>query len=551
MKIHKLLIIAVITVGFTLRVLPVKWGLPSDNLALSSCFPDEQESFHSLERMRPAKLEFNPGPLLAWGSAHTYLLGITMKAAGSLGVIKIGSREYYLGNLKELDKLYILGRLISVIAGTISIWLIYLVILSLFQSVPAALLGGFIFAIVPLHLMYSFYIRPDVPMLMLALGVMFLSIRILETGARKTYLLCGALAGLMISAKYSGGAYIVFPVIAHFLYSYRAKEPAFGKVSGRNLLLAVFASLAVFALTCPYCFTPYFIYWVKVLLSQARSTAYWQPGWIMHITYLLPTGMGWPLLLSGVAGFACLIAAWRRDGDRKKIFLALGGLAMYVMVSRIRPPTALYAMPLVPLFVIYAAYFLRLLWDLEHKAVRFAGRLLAASVIVYTIAYSMSYLELFLAKNVRKEASEWIEKNIPRGGTVAVVKNYFWTPAILRQYAPPFQLITGGEGLTVQAAVLGLRDVSKKADYLVLNEFEYREFLQPRTAGLYPEQAAVIKEIFSGRDFAKAAEFGREASFLGFTFRHDYPPHDWLFPAPRIIILKNKRRCPDTEKHVP
>ena len=541
MKISKIIIFAIVVGGFVLRLLPIEWGLPSKNLALSSYSPDEQVSFHSLEQMNPKKLDFYPHQALDWGSLHIYLLGMTVKTAEILGAVKIGNREYYLHNLKELDKLYMLGRLVPIIAGTISIWLLYLIILNLFSDAATALLGSLLLAVIPVHLVYSFYVRPDALMILFGLCVIYFALRILETGARKYYLICGAFAGLTISAKYSGGACIVLPIVAHLLYLYRAKELTFGKILGRNLQFGLLALLGAFIITCPYCVTPVFPSHIRHLLSQAKGAPYNQPGWIAYLTYLLPTGMGWPLFLSSVAGCVGLAAAWRRDRDPKKIFLVFAGLGVYGIISSPKCPITVYVMPVIPFLVIYSAYFLRTLWNAENKIVKQAGRLAVIFVVSYTTVYSLAYLNLFLEKNVREDASEWIEKNIPLGSSVAIARSYFWTPPILRRYDPPYKVLMGGDiNSFLPDAVLGLGKVCEKADYLVLSEYEYREFVHPEIKEYFPEHSAIIDNIFSEKKFQKIAEFDREASFLGLTFKKNYPPTDWLFPNPKIIVFKRK-----------
>lgn len=537
MKIHKVLLFAVIGGAFAFRVSPVGWGLPSTNLALSSYSCDEQNSFHSLEEMNPRELNFYPGVSLAWGGAHIYLLGATLKAAELLGAVKFGTREYYLKNLGEVDKLYIVGRLIPIVAGTISVWLIYLVILGFLQNSAAALLGAFILAIAPLHVAYSFYIRPDVLMLMLALCTILFSLRMLETGTRRAYVLCGIFSGLMISAKYSAGAFLVFPFLSHLLYSYRTGMPAFGRVQGGNLLRAILAMLAAFVITCPYSLTPAFVYWIEHMISQGKGDPSQQMGRLMHLTYLLPAGLSWPLVLSGIAGFAGLAVSWLRDRDQKKLLLVLSGLGMYWMISAIKPPIAVYAMPLVPVLIICSVYCLKTLWGLENKAAGYIGKLLVVSVMAYATAYSMSYLNLFLVKNVREEASEWIVENIPKGAAVGVVKRFFWTPPVLRQYEPPYKLFAGGVS-NVWDALLGMESVFENSEYLVLSEYEYRDYINTPMERFYPEQSRVVRRIFSGKQFEKIKEFYSEPRFLGFTFKQDFPPPDLLSPNPRIIIFK-------------
>ena len=196
-------------------------------------------------------------------------------------------------------------------------------------------------------------------------------------------------------------------------------------------------------------------------------------------------------------------------------------------------------MPLVPVIAVYSAYFFKALWGLKNRTARYAGRLLTICAIVYATAYSMAYLHLFLTKNVREEASEWIVDNIPKGAAIAVVKNFFWTPPVLRQYEPPYKLLTGGKP-NVWDALLGFESVCKKADYLVLSEYEYRDYVDTPLEKIYPEQSRVVRSILYGNKFEKVAEFHREPSFLGITFRQDFPPADILFPNPKISIFKVK-----------
>ena len=50
------------------------------------------------------------------------------------------------------------------------------------------------------------------------------------------------------------------------------------------------------------------------------------------LTYLLPAGLSWPLVLSGVAGFALLSGEALRGRALKKILLVLAGPCMYWMI---------------------------------------------------------------------------------------------------------------------------------------------------------------------------------------------------------------------------
>jgi hypothetical protein len=158
----------------------------------------------------------------------------------------------------------------------------------------------------------------------------------------------------------------------------------------------------------------------------------------------------------------------------------------------------------------------------------------------YTLIYSIANLNLYIEKNVREEASEWIEKNIPKGSIIAIPKSYFWTPAVLRQYNPPYKLLIGVDNpnLGYSDGIIGLKKYLNETEYIVLSEFEFREFVHPKIKQNFPEQARVLDEILNSKKFIKVAEFDKEAKFLWFKFKKNYPPGDWLIPNPKILIFK-------------
>ncbi|GAI46814.1 unnamed protein product, partial [marine sediment metagenome] len=104
---------------------------PSKNLALTTYHPDEALSYNTLERMK--KGDFRPGREIGWGHLHFYILGITLKSAQLFGIVNPVSREFLAANLNEADKLYIVGRLLSIIFAVLSVYLIYLIVKKVYR----------------------------------------------------------------------------------------------------------------------------------------------------------------------------------------------------------------------------------------------------------------------------------------------------------------------------------------------------------------------------------------------------------------------------------
>lgn len=529
---QKIILVIILSFGFVLRVLPIKWGLPSRNLALSTYHPDEQISFHSLEQMNPKKLDFYPRQALDWGSFYIYFLGTTLKISEIFGLVKVANRAYYIQHLHETDRLYIIGRLISIFSGTLSIGILFMIIKNAFNDTTLALLGSGILGIVPIHLINSFYVRPDIFMVFFGLCAVYFSLKIIEFGKTRYYIFAAIFAGISTASKYIGGIFIFLPIIAHIIH-YKNIFPV------KNIFRLFLGFILTFIIACPYSLHPVFISHLAYLINQARiGNIMEQAGWIRYLTVFLPYGLGWLLFISALLGTVLLIF---KNKTQKELFILLSGIIIYIMISLPKWQMTLHTLPIIPFLSIYTGYFLITLIRWKKPILSIAGKLIVISVLFYTTVYSLSYLNLFLGKNVREEASDWIEKNIPKTATVGIARSWFWTPPILRQYYPPYKLLMGGDvDSFLERAVLGLKEIAKHADYIVLTEFEYRQYLHPKLKKYFPQQAKILEEIFSGKNFIKIAEFDKEAKFLLFRFKKNYPPNDWLIPNPRIIVFKKE-----------
>jgi len=225
-----------------------------------------------------------------------------------------------------------------------------------------------------------------------------------------------------------------------------------------------------------------------------------------------------------------------------------------LVISSTKNQMVCYTFPVIPFFIIFAARIIAKSAEISQVAPKsFLGSLckfgaLCGIIFIfgYATIYSLANLNLYRRKNIREETSVWIEKNIPKGSKVTIARSYFWTPGILRQYNPPYKLLMGGDPVhsSVGEAVLGLEKILPETEYIILTEFEYRNFIHPKLEKYSPEQTKILKEIMSSDKFKKIAEFDKQASAniggLWFTFKKNYPPSDWLIPNPKIIVFKKK-----------
>jgi len=542
-KFNIIVLSLIVTFAFLIRLSGINFGLPSENLALSTYNPDEQNTYHTIEKWKPSELKFPAGQVLHWGNLHLMGVVSSLAIAKIAGYIKTGNRDFFINNLKEADRLYIVGRMVSVILGTLSVLAIYFLAVKIFNSSSAGLFCAYILAILPMHVVNSFYVRPDVMMMFFLLLTMYFSIEIVNANRASSYIYCGLFLGLSAATKYSAGSYVLMPILAHFLrreYSIGLKE----RIINKNLILCSLVAFLAFIIGCPYAIVDVYSFIAAIRHGISLAGGSWHeefghiPAAWRYITWYLPYGMGIPFVIFSAAGFLLLALKKKRE----LLLITISGALIFFITTRSRFQAVWHTFPVIPFFVLSSGYFVYSLWNAKKRIIRILSVGVLFFVFAYSLIYSLAVLNLYRAKNTRKEASEWIEKNISYGSKIAIARSYFWTPGILRQYNPPYKLLMGGDPVhsSVGEAVLGLEKILSEAEYVVLTEYEYRSFLHPKLEKYFPKQAKIIKDIFSETRFKKIAELDKEAKFLWFTFKRNYPPSDWLIPNPEIVIFKKK-----------
>jgi len=539
------LLYAIILAGLVLRLACIDMGVPSKSLSLSTYHPDETIALYSIAAMDPAKLNFHPGISMCWGSVYTYLTAAALKTASLAGYVKQRDRKFFEDNLKEADKLYLVGRGVSILAGTLAIPVIFLAGEALLGT-AAGLIAAFLMSVSGGSVLASAYLKPDSTMLLLCSVTLYFSVLILKKRGGRACLLAGLAAGFTAAAKYNGAVFIVVPLLAAVLARDR-----------RIWQIPVFF-FAGFLLGNPYSvIDPVFFY---RSFSAAANMALQAPApWNMnfhdgaagYFGYYLLYALGWPLLV--VLGVSFVRGAWRSVSNIRKpfelenlkadLFILVPAVVIYLAFASSNRKVVLYGLPMWPLlFLLIAREVSETFKAVEpypalRKALLAAGCLIAAHAFVYSAAYA----GLFAGKNVREEASEWIQGNIGKDKVIGLTKNYYWTPPVLRKLGHRYKTISfQDDNFDLSDGVMSLKDTAEKADYLVLSDFEIKDFL--RLPSVYPAESGLLREIL-GRKFSLEARFEKSPSFLGVVFQKSHPPWDWMYVNPTIYIYKKVSRA--------
>ncbi|HEX8967738.1 MAG TPA: glycosyltransferase family 39 protein [Chloroflexota bacterium] len=244
--------------------------------------------------------------------------------------------------------------------------------------------------------------------LLVALGLIFCA-RVVAGGSRRDYLAAGALSGLAFAAKYDGIALLVPLTVAHVVRR--------GRRSHREALLALAACLVASVVAFPSLVTEpgRVVNDVYLHLYLAASGGYdgLDPagGYVFYARALV-TGLGWPLLLAGVAGL--LLGVARRQ--MSSVVVASLPIALLAVLGSQQLYFARFALPALPPLIVGAALLLDSLMSIQLGVGLLASALVAMPPLVDTVRFDA----LLTRVDTRALARDWVAADLPLTASIAV-----------------------------------------------------------------------------------------------------------------------------------
>ena len=316
---------------------------------------------------------------------------------------------------KDPTFFYLSARLIfGVFAGTYSIWLLYRMIRERYSE-KVALLSAFFLAVNFLHVRDSHYVYADIPLLAVLIAAFSCVIDIAQGRKRgwQVHLHSGALIGLAVAVKYNG-VVLVLPYLLASLWSEdRKKILLYGS-------LAAAAALLLYTLANPFTWLDFNFFWKEISM---QSQAAGKTGAFHHLAYSLQGAVGPGLFIAGLLG----IGAGIREGQKHRGILIFFIVVYFLLLVFKSQPYDRYVLPLIPFFLFFAADGLSLAavrifperW--EKKGLALLGILFALP----PLGKSLLSDHLFLQKDVRDVAKEWVETTIAPGSKLALEWEFF------------------------------------------------------------------------------------------------------------------------------
>lgn len=524
-KLQFILLCTIFLAAVVLRLSGLTWGLPTKTLSLTTYHPDEAYMFQVFENIYNTR-SLHPGRVgLLYGTFFFYLSGFFLFLAKILGIIVIGSRDFLLQNLPNLDRMYLTIRLFSVACGVASVIGIYFLAKRLLDQ-NAGIWSAFFLAFSPIAIATSHYAKVDVLLPLLVIILLWQVFDLMEKPGWVKASLCGLTVGLLASTKYNAGIFLFTPLLALFFSS-----------ADKKLILSlhiILSSLLGFLLTTPYSILdfPLFLDCLREQSGMVDSGGTWNfgkaNGFWMYSSYYIPFAIGWFCWILSLSGFFLTIV----NRNKEKIVFLLSFLILFALMLRTTTRLTAYTSPLLPFLVIFAATAIHQIHLHRNKILKF---LLLFSIAIYQILYGTSFSRLFSQPDTRELSANWILENVSTDKPIGIIRSYFWTPGLLRQAHPPYTIIKAGDDqIALDRSVLGLSAMRPLPPYFVESELETREFI--RLEKLQPAYAETLRNFFSHYQVVEIFELNPKIFKIALWRRT--PPWDFSMIAPTMRIFK-------------
>jgi len=548
MKNEKVLIVLILILSFTLNTLGINWGVPSaernrlyftgekemrESMAevtrdkversrtqyreemsgsrfnpVRTYHPDESQFLASLSNMNIKKLDLNPH-YFYYGTLYFWFFGIALALAYALGFVKLTTDlAFFYSHPEELARFYIAGRAVSAVFAALTVLMVYLVAkkrYGVFKGLMAALAA----ALVPLSVINAHYVAVDVTEVFFIIFSFYFSLKLLDSDENRLYVLAGALAGLAGSAKYPGLLVIAAVPVAVFLKSRRGLRDLLACWFRKKVLLSYLCGAAAFLITFPFIVTSH----GEVMGFVRNVTGAWHPvsGTIFY-SKALYNGLGLPLLLLSLAGLFLALRG-KEKGDLLILFWVKFSFMLFASTGLIYDR---YILAIVPFMAVLAVKGLE---AFKNASLRNAALIFT---LMLTFLYSFAYDRVFMSRNTRTAAGEWIAANIPAGSSIGLRRDpwqYEIPPLNRKKYV---LCITGKQAAEMAGAV-----DAQRPGYFILGEAEFP-----------PGGFQACTDLLSGKGYGLLREFGNPPRVFGIPFNHKDPSDNYRYMYPKIRVFK-------------
>ncbi len=439
-----------------------------------------------------------------------------------------------------------IGRLLSVLASLVTVWLTAELARRLFGR-TVALLSALLLAICLLSVREAHFATVDTLLVAMMALTLLLGERISSRGAWRDYMLVGVAIALAAAVKVVAVLLVAPVLVAHWAYLWGdgSAPKSHWTTNLTRLLIAGVVAAAMWLILNPYALLdPAGYFWNRhnSVLTQFLMVRGDLPllytlqfdgtiPFLYVVTNWLYWGMGFPLQVLALAGIGyslwCLLSSlrlFRTDRERRAQGIETTGFAdayllswfliYFVTVGSWYAKFMRYALPLMPVLCLLAGRLLVALWQRGGGLARGLSAAITVSVVGVSLAYTIGYLNIYRQPDVRRTAAAWVQRHIPAGSSIFVeddkglflhddryrgrygLTGYTW------QIWNPYE-IDGVRGVRYHPPLVSEERTRAylnrllNTDYVMISSFWYERFTA--AAARFPVQAEFYRRLFSGQ----------------------------------------------------
>ncbi|MFC1807389.1 ArnT family glycosyltransferase [Candidatus Omnitrophota bacterium] len=403
------LLTAVILIGILLRLWGIDFGLPF--------LYHQDEPIVVNHALAYGSGDLNPHffiipPLTSYILFFFY--GIKFTILILFGLIN-GTEAFAISFFRDPSSFYLLGRLaIGFLPSIISIYLTYRLARKFF-SFEAALYSALMMAVAFLNVINAHYIYTDNLLVMLILCAYLAIISMAKTPSIRNYILCAISIGIGIAVKYNAAILVVPFFLAH-IFANNIRNPK-SIIFSKALIISIGVMSLAFIVCNPYALLDFRFF----LLSIRERINGNYIGFFHHIRYSLFQGIGIFTTVLGTAGLFIFLS--RRS--KESVLILSFPIIFFIHLIFMSQLHSRYVLVLVPFISIGAGF---LLFDYiikQSNSPRVLIFTMTLLVLVPTLGKSLKADMLFVNKDTRTEAFEWIDKNLPMSSKIAMDNTSF------------------------------------------------------------------------------------------------------------------------------
>ena len=397
--------------AFALRLIGLQYGLPA------VYNPDEVSIM--ARALGFARGTLNPHNFL-YPTFYFYVLFAWV--GGYLAWVWLSGQVASISALQQLyftdpTGIYTAGRALGVVAGTLTVALVYQLAARLTDH-RTAIAAAIFLAVSPLHVRDSHYVKHDVPAT-LAIVLAYLAMARVwpcarpEGARQRDTLLAGAACGIAFSTHY----YCVFLAIPLALVIVQGWRGSGVPACLRQLFYGGTASLVVFLALSPFLLVEPLTAWRditanrQIVIDRAVAAGAFAPA-ARYLEMLWLDAVGQPVALFGLIGIVWMLAS-----SPARAILLLAFPVPFLLFIANTAPASRYLNPVLPFLVLFAA------WALSNLVSRLGRRpvvfWIAVALVAVPGALASVESDLFLRRDdTRTLAQRFIEANVPHGSTI-------------------------------------------------------------------------------------------------------------------------------------